>query len=120
MAKLIAQNNCKLDKTIIFVLFDMEEDGLKGSKYFVKDYLIPVEVIQNGAKVIAVIVMDMILEHDSTRNSQSLGIIANVLPEWSAKVKQNGYRGDFAAVWARKGIDTKLYEKLEKNWVNKD
>ncbi|CAG2183748.1 unnamed protein product, partial [Oppiella nova] len=25
MAKLIAQNNCKLDKTIIFVLFDMEE-----------------------------------------------------------------------------------------------
>ncbi len=26
IAKLITQNNCKLDKTLIFVLFDMEED----------------------------------------------------------------------------------------------
>ena len=50
--------------------------GLKGSKYFVKDYLIPTEVIKNGAQVSAVIVMDMILEHDMSRNSQSLGIIA--------------------------------------------
>ncbi|CAG2115741.1 unnamed protein product, partial [Medioppia subpectinata] len=70
IAKLVAQNNCKLDKTLIFVLFDMEEDGLKGSKYFVKDYLIPIEVMENGAKVTAAIIMDMILEHDSTRNSQ--------------------------------------------------
>ena len=44
----------------------------------------------------------------------------NALPEWSTEVKKNGYRGDFAAVWARKGIDTPLYEKLEKNWLNKD
>ena len=44
----------------------------------------------------------------------------NVLPEWATKVKQNGYRGDFAAVWARKGVDTHLFDKLEKNWLNKD
>jgi len=29
IAKLITQNNCKLDKTLIFVLFDMEEDVRK-------------------------------------------------------------------------------------------
>ncbi|XP_054165828.1 uncharacterized protein LOC128963350 [Oppia nitens] len=120
IAKLVAQNNCKLDKTLMFVLFDMEEDGLKGSKYFVKDYLIPIEVIKNGAQVMAVIVMDMILEHDSTRNSQSLGTIANVLPDWGTEIKQNGYRGDFAAVWARKGVDTKIFDKLQQNWLNSD
>jgi hypothetical protein len=119
IAKLVTQNNCKLDKTLMFVLFDMEEDGLKGSKHFVKDYLIPIEVNKNGAKVVGAIIMDMILEHDMSRNSQSLGPIATALPDWSLSVKQNGYKGDFAAVWARKGVDNHLYQTLKRNWISK-
>jgi hypothetical protein len=34
------------------------------------------EINKNGAKVVGAIIMDMILEHDMSRNSQSLGPIA--------------------------------------------
>lgn len=46
--------------------------GLKGSKHFVKDYLIPVEVNKNGAQVFGAIIMDMIMAYNTTNGSQTV------------------------------------------------
>lgn len=44
--------------------------GLKGSKHFIKDYLIPTEVIKNNVKITGAYIMDMILSFDGGNGSQ--------------------------------------------------
>ncbi|KAF7494186.1 Leupeptin-inactivating enzyme 1 [Sarcoptes scabiei] len=118
LARLLQKNQCKLNTTIIFVLFDMEEDGLVGSKHFVRNYLIPVEMYQNHVPIKGAIIMDMLLEYDPNPNSQITQGIGHLLPEWNDQVKQNRYRADFTAVWARRDIDFDLFKIMQDNWLN--
>ena len=64
--------------------------------------------------------MDMILAYDPTPGSQSTSDFDDVVPDWVKWVKKNDKKADFAAIWARQKFDTKLFEVLDKNWLNKD
>ncbi|OTF79280.1 hypothetical protein BLA29_009132 [Euroglyphus maynei] len=118
LARLLHQYRCRLNTTIMFVLFDMEEDGLVGSKHFVKNYLIPIVIGKHRLPIKGAIIMDMLLEYDPTIGSQLVHGIGNHLPQWRDRVRQNQFRGDFAAVWARHDVDSKLFQTLQSNWQN--
>lgn len=40
------------------------------------------------------------------------------MPAWKKEQKANNFRANFISVWARKNIDTALYETIKKNWLN--
>lgn len=105
MARLLQQHQCVLNTTIIFVLFDMEEDvslwlilmwlhwwslvclskGLIGSKHFVRNYLYPIEIEKNHVPVKGAIIVDMLLEYDDSENSQmvqGIGVKMFFFPNW--------------------------------------
>lgn len=63
------------------IRFIFQLQGLHGSKHFVRDYLYPVEIDQRRASVKGAIVMDMLLEYDTSIDSQSindLGVRNNI------------------------------------------
>ncbi|KAI2811315.1 hypothetical protein BLOT_002489 [Blomia tropicalis] len=119
LARVLHEHRCALNMTIMFVLFDMEEDGLYGSKTFVRDYLFPVEIGMRHVPVKGAIVIDMLLEYDTDPGSQDTSHLGPLVPSWRESVRANHNRADFAAVWARRGTgDTALYKTLKHNWLN--
>lgn len=62
----------KLNHTVIFVSFDLEEYGLLGSSAFVKEYIIPHELIQRKANFLGAYIIDMLLNYETKVNSQSI------------------------------------------------
>ena len=101
------------------MLFDLEEEYLKGSKYFVQQYLIPTEVRKNRATFKGAYVMDMILSYNNTMGSQSLRDFWPTVPTFVEEVRETGSRGNFVSVWARRNIDQDLFFFLDKNWRNR-
>ncbi|RWR99861.1 hypothetical protein B4U79_11772, partial [Dinothrombium tinctorium] len=107
----------QLKQTIMFVAFDLEEQGLLGSLAFVRDYLIPVELSKTGAKFLGAFVTDMVLRQESDENSQKLpSDVAEAVPNAAAQIRANQNRGDFVAVWSRRGVDTELWQSLSNSW----
>jgi len=119
IARLLTKHKCFLNKTIIFVLFDLEEEYLKGSKHFVQQYLIPTEIRKNRATFKGAYVIDMILTYNNSINSQSVRDFWSTVPSFVEDVKETGNRGNFVSVWARRNIDQDLYFFLDRNWRNK-
>ncbi|KAI2806162.1 hypothetical protein BLOT_005173 [Blomia tropicalis] len=119
IARLLTKHKCYFNKTIIFTLFDLEEEYLKGSKYFVQQYLLPTEIRKNQAKFNGAYIMDMLLAYNTTEESQSLRDFWPTLPGFVEEVKEAGARGNFMTAWSRRNIDHDLFYFLEKNWKNK-
>ncbi|XP_046908957.2 uncharacterized protein LOC124490482 [Dermatophagoides farinae] len=119
MARLLTRHKCYFNKTIIFTLFDLEEEYLKGSKYFVQQYLIPTEIRKNQAKFNGAYIMDMLLAYNTTESSQSLRDFWPTLPAFVEEIQDAGSRGNFMTAWSRRNIDQDLFFFLEKNWKNK-
>lgn len=46
--------------------------GLHGSKAFVNEYLIPIELLQNGVKYLGAYIIDMVLMYDTKPSTQEL------------------------------------------------
>lgn len=62
----------QLDHTVMFVAFDLEEHGLLGSMAFVREYLIPKELMAKNSKFLGAYIIDMVLNYDPTPGSQIL------------------------------------------------
>ncbi|RWS00961.1 uncharacterized protein B4U79_12338 [Dinothrombium tinctorium] len=107
-------SSVQLKQTIMFVAFDLEEFGLLGSIAFVHDYLIPREIVKNGANFLGAFIIDMILRQEQAENSQKLP--PKAVPNAAAQIRANQNRGDFVAVWSRRGVDTELWQSLSKSW----
>lgn len=63
-ARHLSQLKGKLDHTILFVHFDLEEYGLLGSRAFVRDYLISHEILDKKRTFLGAIIADMVLNYD--------------------------------------------------------
>lgn len=72
IARLISENRCSFEHTVMLVWFDYEEQGKYGSEFFVNDYLFPLELEKYGSKFIGAYILDMILVRDKENNSQSI------------------------------------------------
>lgn len=111
-----------------------------GSLAFVREYLIPVELLKNKSKFLGAYIIDMVLNYDSSPGSQTLprdivvvslesnqslrnclfnqnfDFIIQGTPEVSRKIAQDGDRGDFVACWTRKGVDSHVFSSLASEW----
>ncbi|RWS04742.1 uncharacterized protein B4U79_02535, partial [Dinothrombium tinctorium] len=109
-------SSVQLKQTIMFVAFDLEELGLLGSLAFVRDYLIPLELVKNGANFLGAFITDMVLRQEPDENSQKLPTdVEKAVPNAAAQIKANQNRGDFIAVWSRKSVDYELWQSLSKS-----
>jgi len=83
----------------------------------VREYLIPTELVGRKATFLGAYVIDMALNYDPNPGSQTLPRdIMIACPGVTSKIAQDGNRGDFIAVWMRKGIDGHIYKKLMEEW----
>ena len=115
---------CSQDYTLLFVAFDLQERQpcsprvncsckgiICGSDYFVQNlsrYLNSTGVRFQGA-----LVLDGILNHDTTPNSQVLPSSAQqVFPKLYQKISTNQFRGDFLTVIGRSHDDKKLLDEM--------
>ena len=62
----------QLNHTVMFVAFDLEENGLIGSMAFTKEYLIPRELLDGQTKFLGAYIIDMALNYESSENSQRI------------------------------------------------
>ena len=69
LAKIISAQR-QLNHTVMFVAFDMEEAGYEGSQDFVRNYLIPHELIEKEAKFLGAYIFDNLMIYDEEENSQ--------------------------------------------------
>ena len=60
----------KLNHSVIFVAFDMEEETITGSKEFVQNYLLPTELGAMRATYLGGFIFDMIMNYDARENAQ--------------------------------------------------
>lgn len=82
--------------SILFVAFDLEEEGLLGSQYFVNKYLDKMQI-----EVLGVINLDMVGYYNKRRNSQNVPpTFAQQFPDLARRVKRNKYRADFVITTA--------------------
>lgn len=72
IARLISENRCQFEHTVMLVWFDYEEQGKYGSEFFVNDYLYPYELDKYNSKFIGAFVLDMILVRDKENNTQTV------------------------------------------------
>ena len=71
-ARALAPFRNRLNSTILFVLFDLEERGLWGSIAFVREYLVPFELKAKAITFVGAFIADMVLTWDQTPNSQRI------------------------------------------------
>lgn len=117
LARMLSNLKGKLDHTIIFVNFDLEEAGVLGSYAFVREHLIPNELIERKATFLGAYCIDMVLNYNTSANSQQIPEdTVEEAPRAAEQISQNGYRGDFLAFWSRRGQDNKLVDAFRKKW----
>ncbi|RWS20262.1 hypothetical protein B4U80_07411, partial [Leptotrombidium deliense] len=100
--------------TVMFVAFDLEEEGCIGSFAFVKDFLL--KEIEN-IKFFGAVVLDMIMIFNNEPQSQLFpdDIEKNNLPTIKI-IERDGFKGNFLSVIKRPKLDDFLWEKLKKSW----
>ncbi|KAI1286923.1 Aminopeptidase YwaD [Halotydeus destructor] len=107
----------QLNHSVMFVAFDLEELGLLGSTAFVREYLIPKELMAKKSTFLGAYVIDMVLNYDPSLGAQVLPRdMLTGTPETSRKITAEGNRGDFVAIWMRKGHDNGIYSTLADEW----
>ena len=117
LARILSESKVQLKHTIIFVIHDLEETGMHGSKAFVNDYLIPVELIGKRSHFLGAYIIDMNLIYDPTPGSQRIpDDIAKACPKETQDIIDGGSKGDFTVTWMRKGFDDELMDRLTKEW----
>ena len=118
VARLLHQSKVELEHTIYFVCNDLEEYGLLGSIAFVKEYLVPNDLIGDKADFLGAYVMDMALVYDPRPGVQTLPEdVAKSCAESVKLIAADGWRGDFAGTWMRAEVDDALMGKLEEEWA---
>lgn len=96
MARLLSRYPAK--KTLCFIGFDMEEDGLRGSAAFVSTG------IPAGNQIEGVFNFEMIGYYSEQPNSQEIPAGFNLLfPDATTQIAANQYRGDFITNVANSG-----------------
>ncbi|MCB9355828.1 MAG: M28 family peptidase [Lewinellaceae bacterium] len=79
-----------MNKTLRFIGFDMEEDGVKGSTAYIQNGIAP------GEEIAGVFNFEMIGYYTEQPNSQELPAGFDLLfPDATAEIAANSYRGDF-------------------------
>ncbi|RWS18004.1 uncharacterized protein B4U79_12004, partial [Dinothrombium tinctorium] len=140
-ARILSKYKEKINATIYFVLFDMEEtvyyyciiiivlllfamiyynltslQGCDGSKAFVKEYIIPKVIDKTNATYVGAFLIDMMLLFDPRENVQTLPEDIELLcPDSYKWLENNTFRGDFMSIWGR-DADLFLYEALAETW----
>lgn len=71
VAKRLAPFRGRLPYTIMFVLFDLEEEGLRGSVAFTSDYLVP-KLLETKSRIQGAFIIDMALLYEDASNTQVL------------------------------------------------
>ena len=74
LARLVHEAKVHLDHTIIFVMFDLEEIGTQGSEFFVREWLIPKELLHTNTRFLGLYNLDMVMTYDPTPGSQMIPI----------------------------------------------
>ena len=72
LARLIHEAKVQLDHTIMFLMFDMEELQMLGSEYFVREWLIPKELLHTNTRFLGLYNLDMVMTYDPTPGSQTI------------------------------------------------
>lgn len=86
------------DHSIIFVLFDLEENGCYGSLEFIRKFLKP-HFLDKGLELQGAFIMDTILNFNPEEDSQSLPAKWEFIsPETNQNIRKNEKRGDFIAL----------------------
>ena len=93
--------NCSRNYTLLFVAFDLEESGLRGSGYFVQNFTRYLN--SSGAGFQGAFILETILNHNTTPNSQELPPgLKQIFPQLYKYVSvDNEFKGDFLAVIGR-------------------
>lgn len=88
------------DKSIRFIGFDMEEDGLRGSKAYVNTGIRP------GEKIAGVLNFEMIGYYSEKDNSQTVPSgFSTLFPAAHAQLQADNFRGNFIATVANTSSD---------------
>ncbi|RWS22576.1 hypothetical protein B4U80_01527 [Leptotrombidium deliense] len=118
IARILRFRKKSLKYTIMFVAFDLEEDGLIGSQLFVVNYLIPSEINRN-VKFIGAFILEMVLVYNDSPNSQYLSPdIVRSSPRVVERINKTGNRGNFVAIWKRDFLDNDLWKLFNEAWDN--
>ena len=96
IASTLMRSKChQNDHTIIFVLFDLEENGCYGSLEFIRKFLKPF-FIDKGLDLQGAFILDTILNFNPDDNSQIMPEKWEyIIPETARSIQANGKRGDF-------------------------
>lgn len=117
IARLLAENKCSFEHTIMLVWFDYEEQGKFGSEFFVNDYLFPKELDLHKSQFVGAYIMDMILVRDKENNTQALPTSLRVrLQDFSDELDKEKNKGDFLATWSRRTHDEPLENAFKASW----
>ena len=117
--------NCTRDYTLLFVALDLEElqpgcpaqvncscaAGLCGSGYFVQNF--SSYLSSSGANFQGAFILDTILNHNTTSNSQEVPAnFQSLFPQLYQQISNNSFRGDFLAVIGRLQNDNELMDRI--------
>jgi len=119
LARRVAHLKGKLNHSIVFVNFDLEEAGLLGSYAFARSVVIDKLIRQEKRKYLGTYAIDMTLNYDPRPNSQTVPRdIRNDMPQAVKQIAKNKNRGDFLNIWSRRGIDNKLVDAIKSKATN--
>ncbi|KAG1674064.1 putative leucine aminopeptidase 2 [Nymphon striatum] len=112
---------CKLNNSIMFAAFDLEEYGLLGSNFFVNRYFIPQYLLNSRGTLQGAFIIDSVLNFNENEFSQSITEeLEKAAPEVVLDIMKNSQRGDFLQVVSREGFDDKTSEIYRRNWESLD
>ncbi|TRY61476.1 hypothetical protein TCAL_04393 [Tigriopus californicus] len=115
VAKLLSAAKCKLTHSIMFVTFDLEEVGSQGSLEFVQRLLLPHMIKYRQNSNSGAIIMDTMLNYNSSLNSQLLPY-PDLLPRVKSYLDSKNYTGDYLTAYNRRSFDDVLLKKFERYW----
>lgn len=104
IARVIAEQEIKTDRSIIFVLFSNEESGLEGAEFLANNLPVPKE------NVVAMLNMDCVAHGDSIRLGN--GKSAPQLWKLAKEIDEDNANMTVDATWAGGGADATPFHKL--------
>lgn len=115
VAKILSSAKCRLTHSIMFVTFDMEEVGSQGSLEFVQKLLLPHMTKYGQTSSSGAIIMDTMLNYNSSLNSQLLPY-PDLLPRVKSYLESKNFTGDYLTAYSRRSFDDVLLKKFERYW----
>jgi len=119
LARALYHGKCENKYSVILVAFDLEEFGSQGSLVFVQDFLIP-RVLEAGGypKFTGAIIMDSLLHHNTSKDSQDMEKEwVEQVPTAAKSIAEKGNVGDFLSAFTRATPgDQFLTNTFKQNW----